>query len=61
MRHETRILNYLKKTRPKGDYKISEIGVEVRCYVLPLKWGIYKCLGRKLSFTHPNLMILISR
>ena len=44
MRHETRILNYLEETRPKGDYKTSEIRVEVTCYVLPLKWGIPECL-----------------
>ena len=54
MRHETLILNYLEETGPKGDCKTSEIGVEVRCSILPLKWGIYECFGHKLSFTHPN-------
>ena len=54
MRHETCILNYLEEPKPKGDCKTSEIGVEVRCFVLPLKWGISECLGHKLSFTHPN-------
>ena len=54
MRHETRILNYLEEIRPKGDCKTSKIGVEVRCSVLPLKWGISECLSHKLSFTHPS-------